>query len=936
MLCGALCASSRGSGAVTPDLQKAIRASTFEVVLKKPEHDPLTYEKPLPLELLPYIERTDAYQSIGTAFALGHNTYITAKHVITVGIDSQFGAPALRASDGKVYSIDRILKFSAHEDFVVFSIKDDPAPAGFSTSTSPRIDDPVMAVGNALGEGIVIRDGLFTSETPEAQDGRWKWVRFSAAASPGNSGGPLLDGDGRVIGIVIGKSPNENLNYALPIGQVLGDQTGKARFDERIVTSLPFLQGSDTYVLKGEFSLPLPWAEFSKAYQDLSARALDAARAKFLQSRADSLFPNGAGTEALLFDIDANGALPWLVVQQPDDSWEPLKPEYATTNLPTDGSVKVGGVLGMQFLRLVRPNLATDEAFYHDSKSFMDLALKGLNIRRDVGTDQVRVTSLGSAVAESEYTDRYGRRWQVRTWALPYLDAYLVGFMLPAPDGYSAVFQMAPSTLLREVQRRMMITAEQIEVSYRGSAGQWRAFLSRRALLPTALDDVHLSGQPTWILRGKRFTMAVPPRIFEVNDNSLLALSMAYMRDGDHVVWDVAEVWWYRDDREQVGLALARRPKPPGTATLELRNRYSDMYERHGLFDGELSREGADTYLVSTILDVPGRTAGTVSADLVYQLSLLLDGARAKQDLENLRESMVSMVQVHEHGVGVDVAASRPAANATLASSAQIDQFLESVTHWAHETLYPYEKDIRGRIITDDLRDYVTVPQTSSGPGEAENGGAAVVPSSAVREAADRAAAITHYWTVALAVVRNRDMWKPFLEKNHLTPDTPHKHEVVAAEAALLAALSQPPGEEWVQRATALAKAYAKERETTYNAKLDSDTIIFHPRQSKCPVTAARTSGRAEPAIGEIKSSLEEFYPRELRKYQVEGAVVLALKIDADGCATATGIAGSSGSELMDAAAMSWAETAQFLPAERNGSPVDSSFRMRVVFKISN
>jgi hypothetical protein len=39
MLCGALCASSRGSGAVTPDLQKAIRASTFEVVLKKPEHD---------------------------------------------------------------------------------------------------------------------------------------------------------------------------------------------------------------------------------------------------------------------------------------------------------------------------------------------------------------------------------------------------------------------------------------------------------------------------------------------------------------------------------------------------------------------------------------------------------------------------------------------------------------------------------------------------------------------------------------------------------------------------------------------------------------------------------------------------------------------------------------------------------------------------------
>jgi hypothetical protein len=33
--------------AVSPQLQQAIRASTFEVVMKKPEKDPATYEKPL-------------------------------------------------------------------------------------------------------------------------------------------------------------------------------------------------------------------------------------------------------------------------------------------------------------------------------------------------------------------------------------------------------------------------------------------------------------------------------------------------------------------------------------------------------------------------------------------------------------------------------------------------------------------------------------------------------------------------------------------------------------------------------------------------------------------------------------------------------------------------------------------------------------------------
>ena len=90
--------------AVTPDMQKAIRAATFEVVRKKPEHDPLEYEKPLPFELLPYSERTDAYQSIGTAFALGNNTYVTAAHVLKASINSQYGPPALRASNGTVSS----------------------------------------------------------------------------------------------------------------------------------------------------------------------------------------------------------------------------------------------------------------------------------------------------------------------------------------------------------------------------------------------------------------------------------------------------------------------------------------------------------------------------------------------------------------------------------------------------------------------------------------------------------------------------------------------------------------------------------------------------------------------------------------------------------------------------------------------------------------
>ncbi|MCT7094643.1 trypsin-like peptidase domain-containing protein, partial [Salmonella enterica] len=74
---------------------------------------------------------------------------------------------------------------------------------------------------------------LYTSQTPEEQDGRWKWLRFSAAASPGNSGGPLLDKDGKVIGVVVMKSPDENLNYALPIDLVLKAPANLGDIDTR-------------------------------------------------------------------------------------------------------------------------------------------------------------------------------------------------------------------------------------------------------------------------------------------------------------------------------------------------------------------------------------------------------------------------------------------------------------------------------------------------------------------------------------------------------------------------------------------------------------------------------------------------------------------------------------------------------------------------------
>jgi hypothetical protein len=84
----ALACGSAAAEGLDAKLLPRIQAATFEVVAAKPANDPLTYEKPLPLDLLPFQERTDKYYSLGTAFSIGNGRYVTAGHVLMTGFGS--------------------------------------------------------------------------------------------------------------------------------------------------------------------------------------------------------------------------------------------------------------------------------------------------------------------------------------------------------------------------------------------------------------------------------------------------------------------------------------------------------------------------------------------------------------------------------------------------------------------------------------------------------------------------------------------------------------------------------------------------------------------------------------------------------------------------------------------------------------------------------
>lgn len=92
--------------------------------------------------------------------------------------------------------------------------------------------EPILIGGNPGGRGIVFSAGIVSAPSVMAgtsalamtyypDDARDRVIQFDAASNPGNSGGPLINAEGRQIGVVAGKIFEEqNINFAIPIDRV--------------------------------------------------------------------------------------------------------------------------------------------------------------------------------------------------------------------------------------------------------------------------------------------------------------------------------------------------------------------------------------------------------------------------------------------------------------------------------------------------------------------------------------------------------------------------------------------------------------------------------------------------------------------------------------------------------------------------------------------
>jgi S1-C subfamily serine protease len=166
---------------------------------------------PLAKRVLRSVFTVETDAGLGTGFVAwtdADGVYVlTADHVVKDASSSVTLTRAGQSWRGDVQAED------AANDLAVIRLDGRPAGAAAlwqsATKAPPTVGDQVLLVGSPFGLSGTVTTGVVSRVTP-------KVVQTDAAANPGNSGGPAVAKDGRVVGVLVAGG-GENINFAVRI-----------------------------------------------------------------------------------------------------------------------------------------------------------------------------------------------------------------------------------------------------------------------------------------------------------------------------------------------------------------------------------------------------------------------------------------------------------------------------------------------------------------------------------------------------------------------------------------------------------------------------------------------------------------------------------------------------------------------------------------------
>lgn len=161
-------------------------------------------------------EGREGLDGLGTGFVVSKDGLIaTNLHVI-----GEARRLEIEMSDGTKHEVTEITATDSHWDLALLRVAaKDLKPLPLANSDSIKQGQSVVAMGNPEGLAFSIVDGV-VSEYPDVVN-EVPMIRLAIPIERGNSGGPLLDRQARVLGLLTMKSAvTDNLGFAMPVNEL--------------------------------------------------------------------------------------------------------------------------------------------------------------------------------------------------------------------------------------------------------------------------------------------------------------------------------------------------------------------------------------------------------------------------------------------------------------------------------------------------------------------------------------------------------------------------------------------------------------------------------------------------------------------------------------------------------------------------------------------
>ena len=199
-----------GAPASFADLTEALQPAVVNISTRQT----ITIENSNPFEGTPFGEMfrnrqgggeptTREAQSLGSGFIISADGYVvTNNHVVAPDQRARLDEVTVTLPSGEEYQAE-LVGTDPDSDLAVLKIsRTQPFPfVRFGDSAQARVGDWVIAIGNPFGLGGTVTSGIVSAVMRNTQGGFNRYIQTDASINRGNSGGPLFDMQGNVIGI---------------------------------------------------------------------------------------------------------------------------------------------------------------------------------------------------------------------------------------------------------------------------------------------------------------------------------------------------------------------------------------------------------------------------------------------------------------------------------------------------------------------------------------------------------------------------------------------------------------------------------------------------------------------------------------------------------------------------------------------------------------